>query len=71
MARRESEEQWWSVFQEKKVRLDQKDTANHQPGFDRLLLHERSQEANCSVSVILARAATGSAWLGKAWKETM
>lgn len=71
VAGRESEKQWWSGCQEKKVRLDQKDIANHQPGFDRFLLHERSPVANCSVSMILERAAAGSAWLGKTRKGRM
>lgn len=69
MAGRVSEEQWWSGCQEKKVRLDQKDIANHQPGFDPFLLHERIPEANCSVSMILERAAAGSDWPGETQKE--
>lgn len=69
MAGGEAEERRQSDHQWKRMRESQEDLANSHTGFDRSLLHERSEETNYSISMVLGRAAAGSAWIGKAQKE--
>lgn len=65
----EAEERWQSDHQWKRMREGQKDLVNNHTGFDRSLLHERSEETNYNISMVLGRATAGSAWIGKAQKE--
>ena len=69
MAGGEAEERWQSDHQWKRMRASQEDLANSHTGFDRSPLHERNDETNCSISMVLGRAVAGSAWIGKAQKE--
>lgn len=65
----EAEERQQSDHQWKRMRASQEDLAISHTGFDRSLLHERNEETNYSIPMVLGRAAAGSAWIGKAQKE--